>query len=240
MPLRCRASLDVWPQLCSRTPVVQVILCDTMGASPMQLRADVEVFELSGPRTPCNIRYKTASTGQKPSLGMNDGLRRRDWRRRRELHCRLRRSSSDVARMSYAHYPLAYEALNRKCIRAIAVVLVGLGSDDLWVSDDMFLENSWNGKCITCHRPSGSVCKTNATRSGRLCCHGGSHTWRAVDRPMRKTCAWIFPFLVCTATLVPRARSRERGHYYIYVHHYNDISSAPARPSTDVGSRSPS
>ena len=197
------------------------------------------------------------------------GLCRRDRRRRRELHCRLRRSSSDVARMSYAHYPLAYEALNRKCIRAIAVVqticswrtvgmgakqrgvnrrciraiavvLVGLGSDDLWVSDDMFLENSWNGKCITCHRPSGSVCKTNATRSGRLCCYGGSHTWRAVDRPMRNTCAWIFSFLVCTATLVPRARSRERGHYYIYVHHYNDISSAPALPSTDVGSCSQS
>ena len=33
-------------------------------------------------------------------------------------------------------------------------------------------------------------------RSGRLCRHGGSHTWRAVDRPMRKTCASIFPSLV--------------------------------------------
>ena len=88
-----RASLDVWPQLCSRTPVVQVILCDTMGASPMQLRADVEVFEPSGPRTPCNIRYKTASTGQKPSLGM-----------------------------SYAHYPFAEEALKVVLLVVVAGV----------------------------------------------------------------------------------------------------------------------
>ena len=97
MPLRCRASLDVWPQLCSRTPVVQVILCDTMGASPMQLRADVEVFELSGPRTPCNIRYKTASTGQKPSLGM-----------------------------SYAHYPFADEALKVVLLVVVEVVVVAV------------------------------------------------------------------------------------------------------------------
>ena len=32
-----RASLDVWPQLCSRTLVVQVIVCDTMDAYTMQL-----------------------------------------------------------------------------------------------------------------------------------------------------------------------------------------------------------